>query len=212
MPEPGKANLWKSWVRWVSIGFTLCILLSIVVPTGYGLLIGYGHATGALAEVLLPLATVALLGFGVLGGIVWSVFVAPIVIAGDLRHQRWKDRPKKLHDRLAFGPMTPAAIAGAIGLLLPAIVVVLSIVMDEPLLRADFPFVRFVAVAVFVTAVLAAIGWPFRVLTQRRFRRTIAAARICFGCGYNLRGTTSNACPECGEPVPDTPAASPQHD
>jgi len=28
--------------------------------------------------------------------------------------------------------------------------------------------------------------------------------RVCTACGYNLHGTRSGACPECGEPVPQS--------
>lgn len=208
MTEPGKANLWKSWIRWVSMGFTLCIALSILLPVGFGIAargLGNASALATLAQAFVPIATVTLFVTGVVGGIAWSSFVAPPLMAGHLRHLRWRDRPKKLHDRLAFAPMSPAVAAGAVAVLVPALVIGVSLTLGDGSEMNDFPFAAFLIWALSITAVLAAIGYPIRRIAQRRFRQTVADAGACFSCGYNLHGAIADACPECGEPIPEAP-------
>ncbi|MEM1210142.1 MAG: hypothetical protein AAGI54_12825 [Planctomycetota bacterium] len=210
MSEPGEANLWKSWVRWVSMAFASCIVLSIVVPMGIGIavnLAGLQHVVDARLRVVLLAIAFPVFCVGFFGGIVFSSFVAPPVIAGHLRHQRWRDRPKKLHDSLAFAPLSPAVASGAVALLVPALVVGVNLYNGSDPLET-FPVLDFLAWGIGITALLLAIGYPIHRMTQRRFRKTVAAARVCFMCGYNLQFATAAACPECGEPIPDTPATA----
>jgi hypothetical protein len=44
--------------------------------------------------------------------------------------------------------------------------------------------------------------WHWRLLQQATYRAT---HNFCPKCGYNLRGTTSGVCPECGELVGHDP-------
>jgi predicted RNA-binding Zn-ribbon protein involved in translation (DUF1610 family) len=208
MAEPGKANLWASWVRWVSLGFTVCILLGVALPIGAALLFQVLAAAAPLGisyawlTRVLPVLAIALLLVGIAGGIIWSSFIAPPLMAGGMRHLRWRDRPDKLRKKLMFSPMSPAVGVAAITGVVPTIVLGYSILASDPFIRKDFPFVGFFAWMLPTLILLYVIGLPIRRVTRRRFDRTLADARVCVTCGYDLRGLTSPACPECGEPDP----------
>ena len=44
-----------------------------------------------------------------------------------------------------------------------------------------------------------------RTIRDELFRRGVRPA-CCFDCGYDLRAVGSDRCPECGTPIPATPA------
>ncbi|MEM9252881.1 MAG: hypothetical protein AAGB29_11080 [Planctomycetota bacterium] len=203
MPEPGKANLWKSWVRWVTIGLAACFVLSIFLMPVAAMLIQVTGAPPTLIDEIVGFAITLFLAAGV-AGTIWSYFVAPPLRAGDLRHLRWQDTPRKLGASLAIAPMVPAIICAAVAVGMPSLTMLLIWSSGGPGMELNWLIVWVTWTAPIAIA-LCLVGYPIRLLTQRRFRRTIAAAHICFKCGYNLRGTTSGACPECGEPIPALP-------
>lgn len=58
------------------------------------------------------------------------------------------------------------------------------------------------ALPIALTAVLPA-WWLWRILSRRRHARR----GLCRRCGYDLTGNNSGICPECGSPIPKSPAA-----
>ncbi|MEM6333338.1 MAG: hypothetical protein AAF823_08385 [Planctomycetota bacterium] len=199
MSEPGKANLWKSWVRWVSLSFSAAALGGLLLIWLAGAVALTVWGSEPMAGVVLGLGML-LFVLLLLGGVVWSCFVRPPLQAGDVRHMRWKDRPKKLMNSLMFAPISLALGAGVLMLGVPAMTWGFHVLSEDPYVDR-FPYVGWFLWLGGITAVLLGIGWPVRRLTERRFRRALAVARVCVECGYDLRGTNAAACPECGTPT-----------
>jgi len=42
---------------------------------------------------------------------------------------------------------------------------------------------------------------PCHIVSRRFFRNSVAAMKLCYHCGYDLRATTGEHCPECGHPI-----------
>jgi hypothetical protein len=51
---------------------------------------------------------------------------------------------------------------------------------------------------------------PALALFRRRLRRRRAARGLCVNCGYNVRHSASDRCPECGSAIPISPANTAQ--
>ncbi|MEO0963531.1 MAG: hypothetical protein AAFY08_00285 [Planctomycetota bacterium] len=116
MPEPGKANLFKSWVQWVAIvllvGMTVipaaCFLAAFLVGRAYP--IGASGLIKSMVDTgILSIAISCLLIF------VWCSFIAPPVVAGNLKHMRWRDSPVSARRYLGLAPFAPAITLALIG-------------------------------------------------------------------------------------------------
>jgi hypothetical protein len=129
--------------------------------------------------------------------VLWLSWVSPILDSTIRRHE-WKLRPAH-HTRnnqiLAWVPTALMLIP-----LLVLIVVIFSLEKDkviERLTQAPLPFM-------FILWISLSLGSIVTTVLVRRFTPRLAKQRkICFLCGYSLRGKPDViACPECGEPVP----------
>ena len=72
----------------------------------------------------------------------------------------------------------------------------------------DTVVLKIVSIPLWALALLPLVPTVLLVAYLRRSRRR-AQAGTCLHCGYDLRGITSDRCPECGRLVPDSSTAEP---
>ena len=76
-------------------------------------------------------------------------------------------------------------------------------------LRLRFQWPSHVAFVAILLLGVAAQAWVWRTTVRRSLRAELSARHIrpahCFDCGYDLRATTADRCPECGAGLPGAP-------
>ncbi|MEX0652848.1 MAG: hypothetical protein WDZ31_01550 [Phycisphaeraceae bacterium] len=177
-----------SWQRWyfrvavVFWGFALCAMIA------------------AMAWGLLQQPSAALLFTGVAGGcmgamILWQAWVFPWFRAKDGPSEA-ADTPRQELRDLRFVIWLPIVSLAVIGLLLAVGEPALRYVMQGQWQWSAAMTLGFVLLGGLGPACLWC-HWLARRVT-RRFQQRTADMRLCFHCGYDLRGSPGPTCPECG--------------
>jgi hypothetical protein len=190
--RPGKTDVMHDaagqrgypWWRWATFFASFLFLLPLACVS----LLGMQHV-GVLRRWWGPLSVTTVAVFTV-----WGCWVCPVLEAGrpDLRRIA---RPANLARFIRFVIWSPALapfLAAAAGL------PIAFVAYGGHLSRIDWVVPTWLIAAWPVSVVVCAIvdRWAMRTL-----RRALTERRMCLGCGYDLRATAGDACPECGRAV-----------
>ncbi|MEX0887063.1 MAG: hypothetical protein WD009_11550 [Phycisphaeraceae bacterium] len=127
---------------------------------------------------------------------IWVFWIMPILASRDMSAPV-PDEPRTHARHISFLPWGPA--------IMPAIYGFTVLVLLPP-----FEYMRFGRwqwwtehsllglCLLLLSAALAPLGYRLSEHVARRYRQTLAARVRCFGCGYDMRGSASPTCPECG--------------
>lgn len=191
---------WRHWSAKVALG------LMLPIPVGLTLL--YAVSDRSVFEQTAWTKLFAGVGLGLIltsigSLVVFTFYFMPVIQAGWEERKQWKDSPRKYGRKLANAPFIPAYLI--------ALWIVGLVTLYFWRLLTDYGFAdrfglnRWLATLIPIVFGLLLAGWLSSRLARQRFARTVTLARVCMRCGYDLRASTTSACPECGEPIPATP-------
>lgn len=161
---------------------------------------------GSFGQGLAALISAGVFVLGFVGYVVWGCWIAPVIRAGSICHLYWGNKnPRVLSRGIGFTPFMPVLWI----LFVSGYFVFIYLNILRPPDAPPFPYLAWSIATLIIAFALLVIAIPVRFWTQRRLKQTLLLENICFECGYQLRDTASNACPECGEPAPMAPSTNP---
>lgn len=175
---------WYIVVAWVLMAVTIFAPAAVLAV----FMISYVANRGlywSLAMRLAPWLNTVQIPLGVLL-VLWLSWALPWFASADGRPRRRPPRQRLLGMRANVWVPTLFAVG----------VTAFMFVSDWP--KDKQPWLAALGVAVAIAALTAL--WLGRRVEQR-LRRAVARTNLCFDCGYDLRATESEACPECGRRI-----------
>lgn len=176
---------WQRWYVAVSLGIWMLALCASVAAAAW-MLLGWPD---------IAIWFTATAGWLMAAMVVWQAWVFPWFRAADGPSGTAESPQRELRD-MRFVIWLPA-----IGL----VALCLTLTLAGPMLEyfdarrwMPTPGASWGLVAAAAIGPVCAWSWWYSRHVSRRFRQRTAAAALCFACGYDLRGTPGQACPECG--------------
>lgn len=174
--------------RWYIV---VAILWFVLLTIAFAVLLGFTLSGAvpyqyedAFFSVIVPLClTFAALAFA------WTFWVVPVLGALDIPANTQLAPSKRRSSLLAF-TMTPGVLT-----VIFAAVYAYTHSRDGWTLTTEQ---RRAGMMFIAGAGMMILGILLGRLAIRRLRRASAECRICYACGYDLRGSPSGDCPECG--------------
>lgn len=183
---------WWWWVTAVLFGLSLMLSLTCWLQ-------------GDTDWQIIHLSQAAML---LVAGMFWLCWSCPVLDSSEL-NPRWTCTPRQRLHNLRWIVLTPAFLFLLIGALAMFSEMVNGL-MDG--YSSDWNQEETIGLIIFVIGLVMVFWsrWLFQQV-KRRLQRATLKRRICYECGYDLRGTMDagrTSCPECGQSIPTFPSPS----